>query len=490
MKIKNIILGIALTVGCSACNDWLTVQPETVILKEDVCSTDAGIRQLLSGMYFTLINVYSPTGHLGGGDCLAEDLASTWTMTSEKTTAYATHDYTSNSQVVEELNITFRTLYNVIAMANDLLDGIEPHKNKLTESVYNIGKGEALAIRALCHLDLIRLWGPMPSRVDVTVKYLPYVTANSSDYYEYITFDRYMELLLEDLNEAESYLELSDPVVTRTFESTETSNADWSYRKSRVNYYGVLGLQARARLWKNDVEGALSYARRVIDATNEDGTSKVRLMNHDDDFPLLQYIGTIRIDEWICGTAYSEHLCGVKTKDFDIALSGWYDRPVLSIYIMGANQISELEALYDNNKKDLRYAKLWQENTNWALGGALRKLRKYERFDMSSTTKSMKNFPICRLSEMYLIVMEKAPLEEANKAWEKFSVSRDLEYVPYTAADREERVYKEWLRELIGEGQNFYTYKRYGVEHMVCGRSDVTPEQYVLPLPEKEFLIN
>lgn len=51
-----------------------------------------------------------------------------------------------------------------------------------------------------------------------------------------------------------------------------------------------------------------------------------------------------------------------------------------------------------------------------------------------------------------------------------------------------ERVYKEWIRELIGEGQNFYTYKRYGVTRMYFNPVEITNEQYVLPIPEKEFL--
>lgn len=58
-------MGCVLAVGCGACNDWLTVQPETVILKEDACKSDEGVRQLLSGMYLSLKTVYSPEGQLG-----------------------------------------------------------------------------------------------------------------------------------------------------------------------------------------------------------------------------------------------------------------------------------------------------------------------------------------------------------------------------------------------------------------------------------------
>ena len=43
---------------------------------------------------------------------------------------------------------------------------------------------------------------------------------NSADRYEYMTYDKYMSLLLEDLNRAEKFLLESDPVVDDTFESS------------------------------------------------------------------------------------------------------------------------------------------------------------------------------------------------------------------------------------------------------------------------------
>ena len=98
------------------------------------------------------------------------------------------------------------------------------------------------------------------------------------------------------------------------------------------------------------------------------------------------------------------------------------------------------------------------------------------------------NFPIIRLSEMYLIIMECGSLEEANEVYQEFCTARSVDYVPYTETDRHERVLKEYLRELMGEGQNFFTYKRFGVKEMWFGTGDCGEAQYVLPLPEKEFL--
>lgn len=471
--IKNIYtLGIALLLGCSSCNDWLTVQPETVIVTDNLTTTDDGIKQILNGMFLTMRGTLYAPGAAVGGSGLAEALACTWYQVGDGDIALGRHDYTSEF-VQGTLNSAFCVFYDVIAMANDLINGAEVNKDNLSTPVYNVGVGEASAIRALCHFDLIRFWGPMPSRVDATRNYLPYVTVNSTERYEYITYEKYMALLFEDLNRAEELLKQSDPIVTDSFEETETTGAEWPYRKSRMNYYGVLGLQARVRLWYGDIEGALRYARAVRDARNADETPKFRLMVEDD----IDYdAGTW--GDGMCG--YSEHLCGTKCNTYDVEKSGWMSgRAYNCVYDSEA-----FDKLFDSQYDDVRYSRLWQyERTGWMFRAYV--MKKYSGFYPG--TKAMTNFPIIRLAEMYLIIMEKGTLEEANTLLEEFCAARNIPYEPYTNADRADRVYKEWLRELIGEGQNFFTYKRYGVNKMLFSEIECTNEQYVLPIPEKEY---
>ena len=113
-------------------------------------------------------------------------------------------------------------------------------------------------------------------------------------------------------------------------------------------------------------------------------------------------------------------------------------------------------------------------------------LRKYRCF--YTGTKAAQNFPIIRLSELYLMILELGPLTLGNEVYIEFCRARGLEYVPLTEIDRQGRVYKEWIRELIGEGQNFFTYKRLNVRIMIFGLSECSEEQYILPIPEKEYL--
>ena len=470
---KNIYsLSIALLLGCSACNDWLTVQPATSILAEDLYTTNDGIKQALNGTYLNMRGVlYNPAGYMGGGG-MAESLACSWTV-SEGNREYdlSNHDYDSDL-VESSLSSSFQGFYKIIVTMNDLIQGVELNKGKISDDVYNIGVGEAHALRALAHFDLIRLWGPVPSKVDVNRTYLPYVTVNSANRYEYVTYEKYMTLLFEDLKRAEELLGKSDVVLKMSFEDTETTSSVWPYRKSRMNYYGVLGLLARVHLWCGNIEEALRYARLVKDATNPDGSKKFRLTNEVDDFP---------DNSWVDGTCYSEHICGTKCDTYDYGKGGWQSGRAM---IVNVNP-TFVQTLFDGNTSDFRYKKLWTyERTGLMIYGYV--LRKYRCF--YTGTKAAQNFPIIRLSEMYLMIMEKAPLTEANEVYKEFCTARGLEYVPLTEIDRQGRVYKEWIRELIGEGQNFFTYKRLNVRNMIFGISECSEEQYILPIPEKEYI--
>lgn len=53
MKKKIYILGLSVLLACSACEDWLTIQPETTVAAETLFKTDVGITQGLNGAYYT-----------------------------------------------------------------------------------------------------------------------------------------------------------------------------------------------------------------------------------------------------------------------------------------------------------------------------------------------------------------------------------------------------------------------------------------------------
>ncbi len=274
-----------------------------------------------------------------------------------------------------------------------------------------------------------------------------------------------MELLLRDLNEAEELLKKSDPIVTRV------ESSDWSDREAHFNYYGVLGLQARARLWMNDTEGAMRYAKMVIEAKGEDGTAVFALAT---------------ADNYVDRTFYPEHLCSINQDNFDYQQTGFANSQNLNSY-NNRNYSTFVSDLFDGNANDLRLKQQWSYLRSYT-GQYVRITRKYD--DMyPSNSSAARNMPLVRLAEMYLILMEVGTLEEANVAYETLCAARGVDYVALTESDRTDRVLMEWIRELIAEGQNFYTYKRFAVKRMLwqdAETADCGEEQYVLPLPPSE----
>ena len=98
--------------------------------------------------------------------------------------------------------------------------------------------------------------------------------------------------------------------------------------------------------------------------------------------------------------------------------------------------------------------------------------------------------PLLRLAEMYLIAMETAPSEsEANRLYKDFMLSRQmLVSRDLSLAALRQEIEKQYRRELFGEGQMFFYYKRRSASSMLWGRnSDLTEDNYIGPLPETEL---
>ena len=174
-KIKSLLFMSCVIFSLFGCTDWLTIQPETQVTKEDMFKTQAGFYDALTGSYILMRDNYSPSGQmvLGG----VEYMANLWETTEGLGVAYyyASHDYRVE-RVERELGNMFLKQYEIIANLNILIKYIDNQQRVLTDKEEKLYKGEALELRAFIHFDLIRLWGPMPTQVDESYKYLCYET--------------------------------------------------------------------------------------------------------------------------------------------------------------------------------------------------------------------------------------------------------------------------------------------------------------------------
>lgn len=190
---------LLLTTGCS---NWLDVKPSNRVEQEEMFSTEDGFKNSLTGVYINL-----KSGSLYGQTLtmeLNEYLAQHWKTNASETPGYiSAYDY-ENSSVQSMIDQVYTDFYNTIVNINNLLDFVD--NGVLSEDMYNLIKGEALGLRAFCHLDLLRLYGPIPGK-QTDKKILSYAGEVSRQNMPVNTWAEYVAFLEQDLNEAEALLE-------------------------------------------------------------------------------------------------------------------------------------------------------------------------------------------------------------------------------------------------------------------------------------------
>ena len=125
MKKRMYVLGLSVALICGACNDWLTIQPETTVSAETLMETDDGIKQSLNGVYYNASgSFYKPSGYMGGGDFL-EDMANTYyynPVNGGFGYYWANHIFDYNATDQDNVTqATFVNAYNNIANLNSLI---------------------------------------------------------------------------------------------------------------------------------------------------------------------------------------------------------------------------------------------------------------------------------------------------------------------------------------------------------------------------------
>lgn len=476
MKIKLYIAAIGLlSMGLSSCNAWLDVKPQTEVTVDDMFSKQQGYQDVLIGCYLKLKNQSVYGGNLLYGPI--EYLAQHWNYTSESTQEKISRYNYIDESVQNTFSSIYGGLYAVIAETNGLLAEMEERKEFFEPGIYEIIKGEALAMRAFCHLDVLRLFGPMPSKVGGDV-ILPYVRTVSLNYHEHYTYQEFTSFLEEDLLMADSLLKGSDPIITRIGDEGENTVSELSIsaqdflvnRNLRFNYYAVKALEARFYLWLGDEEHkakAYACAKEVIDAKNEEGNALFSLGSLTD----------------LGNEDYSfskEHVMAIY--DFNLYTKAEENFTVSAPYAKDKSKVQSID-FYSPGTTDIRWA-LWTEFTN-SDGSKSHTIKKYWQKDEESAINQL---PLLRLAEMYLIAMECGSLADADALYDTFCISRDLPKQTISSSNQLVSILEdEYNKEFYGEGQAFYAFKRLAVEDILWALDPGNEESYVVPLPLDEI---
>lgn len=484
-KIRSyIFIGLSM-LSLSSCNEWLDVKPETEVREDDLFSSYKGYKEALAGCYsaMTSRDLYGEKLTISDVECLAN----LWNQPSKSYTPALydlhIHDY-EDEYARNDIKTIYGGLYNVIVQANGIINHITANPASIpAENQRNIIEGEARAVRAFCHFDVLRLFGQMPQNATKTVE-LPYSESNDINTLPpYYSFEQFAAKVLADLDIAEEKLKTSDPVMEFSYD--ELAGADSKLadqlpdddfllnRRYRFNYWAVRALKARVYLYIGDKAKAYNEAMAVINAQIK-GKSVVSLSSKSD----------YENKKYSTPSECLMQLYNVDLLDYSIDLIGGDpERNVNTdkhLYLTSNNFEKKLFA-GANTTSDVRYLNLWDRTTKSSTGSKYPTIKKYFK---------VTTMPLLRLSEMYLIAMETTTnLAEANSLYKTFMAARNVNITTdiESEVDLLDKVINEYRLDFYAEGQMFYCYKRLAVKSMLFSYENMGEEQYIIPLPSSEF---
>ena len=519
MNIKRIfkVLAMAgvLAVPTTSCSDWLDVKMSDKIMENTLFSTNNGFMTALNGVYMGMIDVYGEDLSMGIIDVMAQY----YNMVNGNHTykVFANYQYDDDAFKKKSDNL-WTKMYALIANVNGLLVHCDEEGTALRPEYYPIVKGEALALRAMMHFDLLRLYGPSYSESAKSIITIPYQEDEKRDITPLRSVEYVVDRVIRDLEEASRLLKDSDPVFTSGVGNAVTSDdglerADFTYRQLRLNYFAVQTLLARAYLWKGDKTTAYRIAtEEVIKKNTVDEKTMI--------FPWTTQ-AQVEADNKNDLLFSSEVFFAIYHSKRS-TLDSRYFSGVLSLTsrltVVGSNPAnSQLPILYDDPNNDWRSTLMWavQTSTGEASGGdddndddddgekvdasSSLYLLKYgdagREAELDGTETYLHMIPLIRLSEAYLIAAECAATpEEALEYLMAIRVHRNCHMtITATSMDEvKELVTKEFAREMLGEGQLFFYYKRLNLDQFLNGSEiggtyEMLTDNYQWPLPDVEI---
>ncbi|GGH12642.1 RagB/SusD family nutrient uptake outer membrane protein [Pedobacter zeae] len=456
-----------LTLG--SCKKFLNVTPEDKVIETQIFSTKIGVQTALNGLYLSLATnqLYGDNLTLSTVEVLAQRYNIPSTHDLYKIATYAYTDAPASTR----LETIWTNAYGTILNVNSFLENIEKYKGTVDEQTESVFKGEAIAMRAFLHFDLLRLYGPRYSTADSTKQSLPYYAATKSSINPLLPANEFIVNIINDLNTAANLLQ-NDPVITTgvsTPRVNETVDFFKSNRNFRFNYYAVKGLLARVYLYRGDKVSALKNAKEVIAVANK--------------FPWTTSTNALSEKQNPDRVFSTEMLLGVSNTQLYSRYTALFDPSVTDGTIL-APLPARLNTVFETNENDYRF------NLNWQIPSTgVKSYRTFYKYaDIVDKTKLFRfTIPLLKISEMYYIAAESEPLSADGIALINIvRANRGLLPLATTAVVNTE-LQKEYQKEFFGEGQLFYYYKRRNITSIGngSGTSSITVN-YAVPMPLSE----
>jgi hypothetical protein len=467
MKKKFTYLAIVAVISIiCGCKKFLEVQPQDKYTEEQVFSNENAIQQNLNGIY---TNLTSSTLYGGQLTTIAIELMAQRYNTAAYNAGtglqlFQQYNYT-DATTSSMLNNIWTAAYSNILQTNKFIAGIDAANQKGVISTKNATqlKGEAIAIRAMLHFDMLRLFGPVFKTLPNSPA-IPYYTLADAKPRPILTAKQAMDSILNDLGTSKILLS-GDPVITG---GVNLSSSDFykGHRNQRLNYYAVIALQARAYLY-------------VGDKVNANAAAKLAITEVDKWFPWLPFpaiVNNANPDRIFS----PEVLFGPYNQTLYLNYNTYFSSTLQNSQLLTAFP-GRLASTFESNQNDYRYP------STWIAGGTGQTFNKFA--DLTDQTKPWRFLqPLIRKSELYYILAETEPITANGLAYlNTVRNNRGLINLQPAAVLTAE-LQKEYQKEFWGEGQLFFYYKRNAttpLPNALNANGTIVP-LYVVPLPLSE----
>lgn len=462
---KSMFLLPLLTLIFSSCNDWLDVQPRSQVEDTELFNTESGYKEALAGVYSSMLSssTYGKEMTYGFIDVLAHEWDFYYASQYDDATAF---DYEA-AFPTNYIRGIWSNSYSGIANVNNLLAHIDEKPSLFSADNHDVIKGEALALRAFLHFDLLRCFG-VSFAVNPEQPAIPYSTALSYRVFPQLKVREVAQAALDDLLAAEALLKAADPIATGREITESIDNGYLLNRQLHLNYYAVKAIEARVYMWMGQYNKALEAANEVIESGQFEWATVANLQAGYD------------------RCMATEHLFALNnlTLKADVANEYFADDSPYSFAVTR----DRLLDYFDNATQDYRFTFLFKAGS--ATHANNRYLMKYDEPSGNNTYYNYK-MPLVRLPEMYLIRSEveyrNGNTDNAKATLNQLRVARNLPALNELPEDFYLELIREYRREFLAEGQLFFLYKRLNRNTILYADIDAVAEKvYTFPIPITE----
>ena len=459
MKKLYTISLLVLCIVTTGCSDWLNVAPSNQVNEENLFSTGNGYRNALNGVYLDLgtSTLYGQNLSWGFMDLIAQ-YYSPVELNKERVYYQALNYKFEHTDVKSIISSIWSRSYNNIANCNNLINQVSNASPSLFEQgelEKNMIHGEALALRAFIHFEILRMFAPAMMKDDHKA-YMPYVDVYPTFVPAYETNEEILKKVVADLKEAKRMLAQCDiteehrewMAINPRMLGIDLSAGDiaeedvfFAFRGYRMNYYAITAILARVYFWNGEYELAYNEAKEVLDATYDDDGQKC--------FSFMEYLEL-----------------GNNMKDYNSIIMCFFNKTLQEDYepfIMKSSKDVLYLVDFEKGEKEL------DQRLLEGMIGSERSNKYSRKYDIPLGTYGSDMIPGIRLSEMYYIMGEYfARTNNFIKAGEMLDevrfnrgiITTNLKNTITTLDGYHTEMLKDMRKEFVGEGQLFFQYKR------------------------------